>query len=114
MNHNHEQFSYSDERFADLQMLRYRLNGFENLSLSQQLYIYCLSKATLMGRDITFDQQGKYNLLIRKTLEAIYKNYDGPKDESFLAFEVYLVAFTIIMDVKSLSQVSLKVISISW
>lgn len=90
MNHNHEQFSYSDERFADLQMLRYRLNGFENLSLSQQLYIYCLSKATLMGRDITFDQQGKYNLLIRKTLEAIYKNYDGPKDESFLAFEVYL------------------------
>lgn len=90
MNHNHEQFSYSDERFADLQMLRYRLNGFENLSLSQQLYIYCLSKATLMGRDITFDQQGKYNLLIRKTLEAIYKNYDGPKDDSFLAFEVYL------------------------
>ena len=51
------QFKYSDERFADLQMLRYRLNGFESLSLSQKLYIFCLAKATLMGRDITFDQQ---------------------------------------------------------
>lgn len=61
------QFKYSDERFADLQMLRYRLNGFESLSLSQKLYIFCLAKATLMGRDITFDQQGKYNLRIRKT-----------------------------------------------
>lgn len=60
------QFKYSDERFADLQMLRYRLNGFESLSLSQKLYIFCLAKATLMGRDITFDQQGKYNLRIRK------------------------------------------------
>ena len=53
------QFKYSDERFADLQMLRYRLNGFESLSLSQKLYIFCLAKATLMGRDITFDQQSK-------------------------------------------------------
>ena len=90
MNQNHQEFSYADERFADLQMLRYRLNGFEDLSLSQQLYIYCLSKATLMGRDITFDQQGKYNLLIRKTLEAIYTHYQGEKDEAFAAFEVYL------------------------
>ena len=55
-----KQFNYSDERFADLQMLRYRLNGFENLSLSQKLYIFCLAKATLMGRDITFDQQIQY------------------------------------------------------
>ena len=69
------QFKYSDERFADLQMLRSRLNGFESLSLSQKLYIFCLAKATLMGRDITFDQQGKYNLRIRKTLEALYLYY---------------------------------------
>ena len=85
------QFSYSDERFADLQMLRYRLNGFEDLSLSQQLYIYYLSKATLMGRDITFDQNGKYNLRIRKTLEAIYQHYEGERDcDDFKALEVYL------------------------
>lgn len=54
------------ERFADIQMLRYELKGFDALSLNQKLYIYCLAKATLMGRDITFDQQGKYNLRIRK------------------------------------------------
>lgn len=58
----------TQERFADIQMLRYELKGFENLSLTQKIYIYCLSKATLLGRDITFDQQGKYNLRIRKTL----------------------------------------------
>ena len=85
------QFSYSDERFADLQMLRYRLNGFESLSLSQKLYVFCLAKATLMGRDITFDQQGKYNLRIRKTLEAIYKHYKGARDcDDFNALETYL------------------------
>lgn len=56
----------TQERFADIQMLRYELKGFENLSLTQKIYIYCLSKATLLGRDITFDQQGKYNLRIRK------------------------------------------------
>ena len=87
----HEHFSYSDERFADLQMLRYRLNGFEDLSLSQQLYIFYLAKATLMGRDITFDQQGKYNLAIRKTLEAIYLHYEGDRSsDDFKALEVYL------------------------
>ena len=64
-------FSYTGERFADIQLLRYRLNGFEQLSLSQKQYIYCLAKATLYGRDITFDQFGRYNLIIRKTLEAI-------------------------------------------
>ena len=91
MNNRIDTFLYSDERFADLQMLRYRLNGFENLSLSQQLYIYYLSKATLMGRDITFDQQGKYNLRIRKTLEAVYKYYEGDREqEQFKALEVYL------------------------
>ena len=91
MSNQNEQFTYSDERFADLQMLRYRLKGFEDLSLPQQLYIYCLSKATLMGRDITFDQQGKYNLAIRKTLEAIYKHYEGDRESAdFQALLVYL------------------------
>ena len=65
-------FCYVDERFADLQMLRYRLNGFEQLSFRQKKFVYCLSKATLFGRDITFDQQGLFNLVIRKTLEVIY------------------------------------------
>lgn len=81
----------TQERFADIQMLRYVLKGFENLSLTQKIYIYCLSKATLLGRDITFDQQGKYNLRIRKTLEAVYLHYEGNREsEDFKAFEVYL------------------------
>ena len=81
----------TQERFADIQMLRYELKGFENLSLTQKIYIYCLSKATLLGRDITFDQQGKYNLCIRKTLEAVYRHYEGNREsEDFKAFEVYL------------------------
>lgn len=81
----------TQERFADIQMLRYELKGFENLSLIQKIYIYCLSKATLLGRDITFDQQGKYNLRIRKTLEAVYRHYEGNREsEDFKAFEVYL------------------------
>lgn len=81
----------TQERFADIQMLRYELKGFENLSLTQKIYIYCLSKATLLGRDITFDQQGKYNLHIRKTLEAVYLHYEGNREsEDFKAFEVYL------------------------
>lgn len=81
----------TQERFADIQMLRYELKGFENLSLTQKIYIYCLSKATLLGRDITFDQQGKYNLRIRKTLEAVYLHYEGNREsEDFRAFEVYL------------------------
>lgn len=91
MSNSNEHFQFTDERFADLQMLRYRLNGFEDLTLSQQIYIYCLAKATLMGRDITFDQQGKYNLRIRKTLEAIYQLYDGDRtSDDFKALEVYL------------------------
>lgn len=81
----------TQERFADIQMLRYELKGFENLSLTQKIYIYCLSKATLLGRDITFDQQGKYNLRIRKTLEAVYHHYEGNREsKDFKAFEVYL------------------------
>ena len=81
----------TNERFADIQMLRYELKGFEDLSLNQKLYIFCLAKATLMGRDITFDQQGKYNLRIRKTLETVYLHYEGDREcEEFKAFEVYL------------------------
>ena len=81
----------TNERFADIQMLRYELKGFEDLSLNQKLYIFCLAKATLMGRDITFDQQGKFNLRIRKTLETVYLHYEGDREcEEFKAFEVYL------------------------
>ena len=84
-------FSYSDERFADLQMLRYRLNGFEGLTLEQKKYIYCLSKATLYGRDITFDQFGKYNLRIRFLLETLYINFKGDRTSNdFKALEIYL------------------------
>lgn len=86
-----ERFNYLDERFADIQMLRYRLNGFDELTLRQKLYIYCLSQATLYGRDITFDQQGKYNLRIRKILELIYTDYQGDRSEqNFKALEIYL------------------------
>ena len=84
-------FNYQDERFADLQMLRYRLNGFEKLSLRQKKLVYYLSKATLFGRDITFDQFGKYNLRIRKMLEVVYVDMSIPHDnDDFRALEVYL------------------------
>lgn len=86
-----EDFNYSDERFADIQMLRYRLNGFEQLSLRKKLYIYYLSQATLCGRDITFDQFGRYNIRIRKMLEQIYLHYEGDRQcEEFKALEIYL------------------------
>ena len=82
---------YQDERFADLQLLRYRLTGFEQLSLCQKQLIYYLSKATLYGRDITFDQFGKYNLRIRKMLEAVYTDLTIDHDTAdFRALEVYL------------------------
>jgi dipeptidyl-peptidase-3 len=82
---------YSDERFADIQLLRYRLNGFEQLSLSQKILVYYLSKATLYGRDITFDQFGRYNLRIRKMLEVIYTDLTIPHDTTdFAALETYL------------------------
>lgn len=92
MTEKNEDFQYGTcERFADLQMLRYRLDGFDDLSLRQKCLVYCLAKATLFGRDITFDQFGKYNLKIRKTLEAIYCNWNGNRDSAdFKALEVYL------------------------
>lgn len=84
-------FSYTGERFADIQLLRYRLNGFEQLSLSQKRFIYCLAKATLYGRDITFDQFGRYNLLIRRTLETIVSDLTIDHDsDDFRALETYL------------------------
>ena len=84
-------FNFSDERFADLQMLRYRLNGFEKLTLNQKRLVYFLVKATLYGRDITFDQFGKHNLRIRKTLEVIYSDLRIPRDnDDFRALQVYL------------------------
>ena len=86
-----EKFNFQDERFADIQMLRYQLSGFEALTTRQKQLIYCLSEATLFGRDITFDQFGKYNLRIRKTLEAVYLNYKGDReDNNFRALEEYL------------------------
>jgi len=84
-------FVYQDERFADLQLLRYRLNGFDELSLRQKILIYYLSKATIFGRDITFDQNGKYNLRIRKMLEVVYCEAAIPHDtDDFRALETYL------------------------
>ncbi|RRC99133.1 dipeptidyl-peptidase 3 family protein [Prevotella sp. OH937_COT-195] len=86
-----DNFCYVNERFADLQLLRYRLNGFEELSLQQKKIVYYLSEATLYGRDITFDQFGKFNLKIRKTLEAIYLTYNGNREcEDFKSLVVYL------------------------
>ena len=83
--------NYTDERFADLQLLRYRLDGFEQLSLSQKKLVYYLSKATLFGRDITFDQFGRYNLRIRKMLEAVYTDLTiNHETADFQAMEVYL------------------------
>lgn len=84
-------FIYTDERFADLQMLRYKLPQFEKLSLQQKKYIYYLSQATLCGRDITTDQFGKYNLRIRKTLETLYTEFKASADEeNFEKLTLYL------------------------
>ena len=84
-------FSYTVEQFADLQILRYRVPGFEQLSLRQKQLIYYLSEAALEGRDILFDQNGKYNLQIRRLLEAVYTHFEGDRtSESFHALEVYL------------------------
>lgn len=86
-----EMFDYSVEQFADLQILRYKVPGFEELSLKEKELIYYLSEAALAGRDILFDQNGKYNLTIRKTLEAIYTGYDGDKNNTdYKNMEVYL------------------------
>lgn len=86
-----ENFNYIVEQFADLQLLRYQVTGFEDLTLRQKELVYYLSQAALEGRDILFDQNGKYNLQIRKLLEAVYVSYSGDRqDEEFKALEVYL------------------------
>ena len=86
-----EKIDYTVEQFADLQILRYRVPGFEDLSLKQKELVYYLTEAALQGRDILFDQNGKYNLTIRRMLEAVYTGYKGDKNTpDFKAMEVYL------------------------
>ena len=86
-----DKFDYTVEQFADLQILRYRVPGFEDLSLKQKELVYYLTEAALEGRDILFDQNGKYNLRIRRMLEAIYTNYKGDKNSAdFKNMETYL------------------------
>ena len=86
-----DDFNYVVDQFADLQILRYKVPGFESLTLKQKQLLYHLSEAALMGRDILYDQNCKYNLAIRRTLEAIYTNYKGNRDDAeFKALETYL------------------------
>jgi dipeptidyl-peptidase-3 len=86
-----DDFQYTVEQFADLQMLRYQVKGFDELSLNQKKLIYYLSQAALEGRDILFDQNGKYNLRIRKMLETVYTDYAGDRaDTNFVNMETYL------------------------
>ncbi|MBO4805253.1 MAG: dihydrofolate reductase [Paludibacteraceae bacterium] len=85
-----EQFCYSVDKFADIEVLRYKVPGFEELSLNQKKLVYFLSQAALEGRDILFDQNNKYNLTIRKTLEGIYESYPNKDSEEFKAMETYL------------------------
>ena len=84
-------FDYTVEQFADLQLLRYKVHGFEELSLKQKELVYYLQEAALQGRDILFDQNGKYNLIIRKMLETVYQDYQGDRtDLNFVNMETYL------------------------
>ena len=86
-----EVFDYTVEQFADLQLLRFKVHGFEELPLEQKKLVYYLSEAALQGRDILFDQNGKYNLVIRRMLETVYTQYQGDRtDANFLALETYL------------------------
>ena len=84
-------FNYNVDRFADIEVLRYQVPGFESLSLQQKKLVYYLTEAALQGRDILFDQNGKYNLAIRTTLEEIYTRYKGDKNsKDFKGLEKYL------------------------
>ncbi|MBR1881407.1 MAG: dihydrofolate reductase, partial [Muribaculaceae bacterium] len=84
-------FDYTVDRFADIQVLRYQVPGFNELTLNQKKLVYYLTEAALQGRDILFDQNGKYNLYVRQVLEQIYVNYDGNReDENFKGLELYL------------------------
>ena len=89
-----DSFRYTDESFADIQMLRYKVEGFEQLSLREKTFIYYLSEAALQGRDILFDQNGRYNLRLRRAMESLYTGYKGDRNcPDFRAFEVYLKRF---------------------
>lgn len=91
MDMKNDSFQYVVDQFADLQILRYRVAGFDELSLEQKILVYYLSEAALEGRDILFDQNGKYNLRIRKLLEAVYAHFKGDRSTAeFKAFEVYM------------------------
>ena len=84
-------FDYTVEQFADLQLLRYKVHGFGELTLKQKELVYYLSQAALEGRDILFDQNGKYNLIIRRMLETVYTDYRGDRKEvNFVNMEIYL------------------------
>lgn len=90
-NDEHPKIDYTVDRFADIEILRYEVPGFEELSLQQKQLLYHLSEAALMGRDIIFDQNCRYNLAIRRALEAIYREYRGDRgDAQFKALETYL------------------------
>lgn len=86
-----EVFQYAGERFADIQMLRYQVPGFDELTLRQKTLIYHLSQASLLGRDILWDQNGRFNLRLRRILEAVYTHYSGDRSSAdFAAFAVYM------------------------
>ena len=86
-----DSFKYTDEKFADIQMLRYKVDGFENLTLKEKTFIYYLQEAALQGRDIVFDQNGRYNLRIRRMLEAVYTDFKGDRNGKFFkAMSTYL------------------------
>lgn len=86
-----EEFDYTVDKFADIEVLRYKVPGFEDLSLNQKKLIYYLTEAAIWGRDILWDQNNEYNLPIRRMLEAVYTNYDGDREsEDFKNFEQYL------------------------
>ena len=84
-------FNYVVDRFADIEVLRYKVPGFEELTPQQRIFIYYLAEAAIAGRDILWDQNGKYNLAIRDLMEGVYTNYDGDReDKNFKALETYL------------------------
>ena len=86
-----DNFKYTDEKFADIQMLRYKVEGFDQLTLKEKTFIYYLQEAALQGRDILFDQNGRYNLRIRRMLETVYTHYQGNHNNKFYqALSTYL------------------------
>ncbi len=90
-NNQPKEFNYNVDKFYDLEILRYQVPGFDELTLQQKTLAYYLSEAALQGRDILYDQNGRYNLRIRRTLESLYTNYAGSRDsEEFLKLEKYL------------------------